>query len=40
MIKDRGLSFETQLKIEFLSPNNGSKKMFGKIPGISNFEKV
>ena len=26
MIKDGGLSFETQLKIEFLPPNNGSKK--------------
>ena len=26
MIKDGGLSFETQLKIEFLPLNNGSKK--------------
>ena len=26
MIKDGGLSFETQLKVEFLPPNNGSKK--------------
>ena len=25
MIKDGGLSFETQLKIVFLPPNNGSK---------------
>ena len=31
MIKDGGLSFETHLKIEFLQPNNGSKKMLGKI---------
>ena len=30
MIKDGGLSFETQLKIEILPPHNGSKKMFGK----------
>ena len=30
MIKDEGLSFETQLKIEFLPPNNGSKKSFEK----------
>ena len=28
MIKYGGLSFETQLKIEFLTPNNGSKKIF------------
>ena len=27
MIKDEGLSFETQLKIEFLPPNNGSKAL-------------
>ena len=26
MIKDGGLSFETQLKIMFLPTNNGSKK--------------
>ena len=26
MIKDRGLSFETQLEIEFLPPNNKKKK--------------
>ena len=26
MIKDRGFSFEAQLKIEFLPLNNGSKK--------------
>ena len=26
MIKDGGQSFETQLKIEFLVPNNGSKE--------------
>ena len=31
MIKDGGLSFETQLEIEFLPPHNGSKKMLGKI---------
>ena len=30
MIKDGGLSFETQLKIEILPPHNGSKKMLGK----------
>ena len=30
MIKDEGLSFETQLKIEFLPPNNGSKKCLEK----------
>ena len=30
MIKDRGLSFETQLKIEFLPPHNGSKKCLEK----------
>ena len=30
MIKDRELSFETQLKIEFLPPNNGSKKCLEK----------
>ena len=30
MVKDGGLSFETQLKIEFLSPNNGSKKCLEK----------
>ena len=29
-IKDRGLSFETQLKIEFLPPKNGSKKCLEK----------
>ena len=32
MIKDEGLSFETQLKIEFLPPNNGSKKKLWKTP--------
>ena len=32
MIKDGGLSFETQLKIEFLLPNNGSKKCLEKKP--------
>ena len=31
MIKDVGFNFETQLKIEFLPPNNSSKKMLGKI---------
>ena len=31
MIKDGGLSFETQLKIEFLPPHNGSKIVLGKI---------
>ena len=31
MIKDGGLSFETQLEIEFLPPHNDSKKMLGKI---------
>ena len=31
MIKDGWLSSETQLKIEFLPPHNGSKKMHGKI---------
>ena len=30
MIKDKGLSFETQLKIEFLPPNNGRKKFLVK----------
>ena len=30
MIKERGLSFETQLKIEFLPPNNDSKKCLEK----------
>ena len=30
MIKDGGLSFETQLRIEFLPPNNGSKKWLEK----------
>ena len=30
MIKDKGLSFETQLKIEFLPPNNGRKKFLEK----------
>ena len=30
MIKDQGLSFETQLKIEFLPPNNGSNKCLEK----------
>ena len=30
MIKDGGLSFETQLKIEFLPPNSGGKKCLGK----------
>ena len=28
MLKDGGLSFETQLKIEFLPPNNGSKNVW------------
>ena len=28
MIKDRGLSFETLLKIEFLPPHNGSKNVW------------
>ena len=30
MIKDGELNFETQLKIEFLPPNNGSRKCFEK----------
>ena len=30
MVKDRGLNFETQLKIEFLPPHNGSKKCWEK----------
>ena len=30
MIKDGGLTFETQLKIEFLPLYNGSKKCLGK----------
>ena len=30
MLKDGGLSFENQLKIEFLPPNNGSKKCLEK----------
>ena len=30
MIKDQGLSFETQLKFEFLPPNNGSNKCLEK----------
>ena len=32
MIKGGRLSFETQLKIEFLTMNNGSKKCMEKIP--------
>ena len=40
MTKEGGLSFETQLKIEFLQPNNNTKKMLRKTPAISNFEKV
>ena len=32
MIKDGGPSFETQLKIEFLPPNNSSKKCLKNIP--------
>ena len=40
MIKDGGgLSFETQLKIEFLPPNNGSKKCLKCMPAISNVEQ-
>ena len=31
MIKHGGLSFETQLKIEFLPPHNGGNKILGKI---------
>ena len=30
VIKDGGLSFETQLKIEFLPQSRGSKKCLGK----------
>ena len=30
MIRDGGLSFETQLKVEFLPLNNGSKKCLEK----------
>ena len=30
MVIDGGLSFETQLKIEFSPPNNGSKKCLEK----------
>ena len=30
MVKDGGLSFETQMKIEFLPPHNGSKKCLEK----------
>ena len=30
MIKDEGLSFETQLKIEFLPLKNGSRKCLKK----------
>ena len=30
MIKDGGLSFEFQLKIDFLPPKNGSKKCLEK----------
>ena len=30
MVKDGGLSFETQLKIEFLPPNNSIKKCLEK----------
>ena len=30
MIKDEGLSFKTQLKIEILPPNKGSKKCLEK----------
>ena len=30
MIKDGGLSFQTHLKIEFLPPNNSSKKCLEK----------
>ena len=32
MIKDGGLNFDTQSKIEFLPPNNGSKKCLEKSP--------
>ena len=40
MIKDGGLSFETQLKIGFLSPNNGSKKCWEKslLSILTNFK--
>ena len=34
----KGLSFETQLKIEFLPPNNG-QQMLGKIPAPENIRK-
>ena len=30
MIKDGGLSFKTQFEIEFLVPNNGTKKCLEK----------
>ena len=30
MKQDRGMSFKNQLKIEFLLPNNGSKKCLEK----------
>ena len=39
MIKDRGLIFETQLKIEFLPPNNGSKKCLEKSLQSQIFKK-
>ena len=37
MIKDGGLSFETQLKIEFLPLNNGSKKSMQYFKVLSNL---
>ena len=43
MIKDGGLSFETQLKIELLPPNNGSInawKNFCYNPGQNIWNKI
>ena len=37
MIKDGGLSFKTQFEIEFLAPNNGTKKCLEKsLTGLYN----
>ena len=38
MIKDGELSFETRLKIEFLPPNNGSKKCLEKSTSLLNSD--
>ena len=41
MIKDGGLNFETQLKIEILPQNNGSKKCLEKpLPRCCQFSSI